>query len=77
MPTFVTFPVQIADQLTFRTQVPFVFRFKSILVSHHVASINGALPVAALLTVISLTADQTSVVGNLINSLLPPSFIER
>lgn len=75
VPTFVTFQVQIADQFTFRTQVPFVVIFTSIFVSHPVASNIGQFPVAALLIVNSLTAPDTEVVGNLINSLLHPSLI--
>ncbi len=69
------FPVQIADQLTFTTPVPVVFRFRSILGSDQVAVIDGQDQVAALLIVISLTAPATEVSGNLISSLLPPSLI--
>ena len=43
--------------------IPFGVKFKSILVSPPVADISGALPVAALVTVNSFTAD--AVVANL------------
>ncbi len=75
VPTFVTFQVQIADQLTFTVPVPFVTRFRSILVSQPVALSVGQVPVAAFVIVNSLTAPATEVVGNLISSLLHPSFI--
>lgn len=75
VPTFVTFQVQIADQFTFRTQVPLVVIFTSIFVSHPVASNIGQFPVAALLIVNSFTAPATEVVGNLMSSLLPQSLI--
>ena len=68
VPTFVTFQVQIADQFIFTVPVPFVTRFRSILVSHPVALSIGQVQVAALEIVNSFTAEETSVNGNLISS---------
>lgn len=55
--------------------VPLGLMFISMFVSHQVPSSIGQFPVDALLIVNSLTAPATEVSGNLINSLLHPSFI--
>lgn len=70
-------PVRLTTSTQFDLTIPDPFDtiLKSILVSHPVALIVGHVPVAAFVIVNSFTALVTGVVGNLINSLLDPSFI--
>ena len=70
-------PVRVttSTQFDFTIPDPFDTILKSIFVSPPVELIVGHVHVAALLIVNSLTAPATEVVGNLINSLLHPSFI--
>lgn len=70
-------PVRVTTSTQFDLTIPDPFDtiLKSIFVSPPVELIVGHVHVAALLIVNSFTAPDTEVVGNLISSLLHPSFI--